>query len=57
MVSGMLIWFVTDWNLARSSGLTCYKAIEASFSSELANEHRKQVSRVFVAGFGKEWIL
>lgn len=59
MVSGMSIWFVTDWTLAHSSGLTCYEVIEASFSSKLVDEHRKQISwmggcQVLVAEFGKE---
>lgn len=62
MVSGMSVWFVTDWNLAFSSGLTCYRVIEASCSSKLADKHRKQISPVggwwmFVAEFGKERIL
>lgn len=41
---------MTDWNLAHSSVLTCYKVIEASFSSKLADEHRRQISSVGGSG-------
>jgi len=41
MGSWMLIWFVTECNLAQSSVLTCDKVIETSFSSKLADKHRK----------------
>lgn len=56
VLSWMIIWFVTDWNPDQSSVLTCYKAIETSFSSKLADKHRKQISGmggcpVLVAGF------
>lgn len=38
------VHLVCDWNPAQSSVWTCYKVIETSFSSKLADKPRKQVS-------------